>query len=483
MPFNGAGVFTRIYSWIQDANNGLDISSTRMDTDTDDIAQGLSTCMTIDGQSTPTANLPMGSFKLTGLANGSANGDSINYGQVYTDTGTFAALKTFQAGYTVSGGTVTMTAATSVLVPTATLGDSSTKAATTAFVAGTAMSSALPGQLGNARKEIKTDGTTASWGFYDTFEERTSNTILAQADSRKFIDITSGTFSQTFTAAATLGDGWSCVLRNSGTGIITIPASDGLTNWPMYPGETRQFRCNGATFKSIVMKGFSYTFITVGANTFTKPPGYDDFEIDLTSGGNSGQRTNAAGTLSVGGGGGGRAVFRIPASDVGATETVTVGNGGAAVTTVANGNLGGVSSFGSIFTVYPGGTWYMGGSVVQNMVLAASGSQTTGVGYEGGAGNVVGGYTGATWGGSAASNDATQNSGNAVYGGAAGGSVDAAGTLRTAGVSRLAGDGGAASAAGNGVDGTAPGGGGGATKTGASSGAGARGEVRVRGIA
>lgn len=47
---------------------------------------------------------------------------------------------------------------------TPTVGDSSTKIATTAFVAATSLTSALPGQTGNAGKYITTDGTTASWG-------------------------------------------------------------------------------------------------------------------------------------------------------------------------------------------------------------------------------------------------------------------------------------------------------------------------------
>lgn len=47
-----------------------------MDTDTDDIATGLSTCITKDGQTVITANIPMAGFKLTGLALGSAANDS-----------------------------------------------------------------------------------------------------------------------------------------------------------------------------------------------------------------------------------------------------------------------------------------------------------------------------------------------------------------------------------------------------------------------
>ena len=48
---------------------------------------------------------------------------------------------------------------------TPTLGDSSTKIATTAFVAGTAFAATLPGQLGNSGKFLKTDGTNASWDY------------------------------------------------------------------------------------------------------------------------------------------------------------------------------------------------------------------------------------------------------------------------------------------------------------------------------
>src|SRR5882724_9532310 len=67
MPWSGAGTFTRIYSWVADKAAGLDISSSRMDTDTNDIAtQGFGNCLTRDGQGQPTANLPMAGFRHTG---------------------------------------------------------------------------------------------------------------------------------------------------------------------------------------------------------------------------------------------------------------------------------------------------------------------------------------------------------------------------------------------------------------------------------
>lgn len=67
MPFNGNGVFLRLYSWINDAANNINILATRMDNETNGIAQGLTNCITRDGQSPPTEDIPMGGFKLINL--------------------------------------------------------------------------------------------------------------------------------------------------------------------------------------------------------------------------------------------------------------------------------------------------------------------------------------------------------------------------------------------------------------------------------
>jgi hypothetical protein len=53
-----------------------------MDDETDGIATGLSNCITKDGQTTISANIPFNSKKITGLGVGSARTDSINVGQV-----------------------------------------------------------------------------------------------------------------------------------------------------------------------------------------------------------------------------------------------------------------------------------------------------------------------------------------------------------------------------------------------------------------
>lgn len=315
---------------------------------------------------------------------------------------------------------------------------------------------------------------------------RTSNTVIDVNNKGNLIDITGGAFTQTFDAAATLGDGWFGYIRNAGTGDITLDPNgaetiDGLASFIMYPGEARLIQCDGTALRSVVLQGFTKTFTSSGS--FTKPPGYESFDGLLWGGGSSGQRSGSAATESSGGAGGGCGNFLIKASSVATTETVTIGAGGAAVTTVANGNVGGTTSFGShisAFAYTTGGiAWRYGGSIVDQGISAG-----TPFGYEGGsaAGSSVADRTG-VWGGGGTSGGALGASGSSVYGGAGGGSLSGSAVLRDAGTSKLGGNGGAASSASNGTAGSIPGGGGGATQTGAQSGAGGRGELIIRGVA
>ena len=86
MAFNGTGTFVRIYNWVTDQSNSINIEAPRMDGEDDGFATGLSNCITKDGQTTITANIPMNSKKFTGLTNGSARTDSIALGQVQDNT-------------------------------------------------------------------------------------------------------------------------------------------------------------------------------------------------------------------------------------------------------------------------------------------------------------------------------------------------------------------------------------------------------------
>lgn len=102
MPWNGSGVFARIYSWAADRDAGLDILADRMDTDTNDIAQGLMHCLTINGETVPTANLPLNNFRFTGASSGVANTDFVTLGQLKNGGGGLSG------GFLpLSGGTLT----------------------------------------------------------------------------------------------------------------------------------------------------------------------------------------------------------------------------------------------------------------------------------------------------------------------------------------------------------------------------------------
>lgn len=84
MAFNGSGVFVRLYNWVNDAAANIKIRADRMDAEFNGIATGLTNCVTKDGQTTVTANLPMGGFKHTGVANASSATEYAAYGQLTT---------------------------------------------------------------------------------------------------------------------------------------------------------------------------------------------------------------------------------------------------------------------------------------------------------------------------------------------------------------------------------------------------------------
>ena len=91
MSYNGAGTFL-VNSAGQPVVAGTTISETVFNALTADLATGLSTAITKDGQTTATANLPMGGFKLTNLGAGTASTDSARLGQVQSGAATLIAI-------------------------------------------------------------------------------------------------------------------------------------------------------------------------------------------------------------------------------------------------------------------------------------------------------------------------------------------------------------------------------------------------------
>lgn len=206
--------------------------------------------------------------------------------------------------------------------------------------------------------------------------------------------------------------------------------------------------------------------VFTATGTWTKPAGISANSIvfvRMWAGGGGGHPTSFNG----GGGGGGYGELWLKASDLGATEAVTVGGGGAAGAAGGNTTFDGMTVFGGgAGLATPGGA---GGNSFSQGPQAGSGSPSA-VSFLGGAGNsAVLGYGGAGefWGGGAGGHD-QGDGGQAIWGGG-GGAGGTGGAL--GGVSTFGGIGGNPNGAGS-----APAGGGGG---GASAGAGARGEVRV----
>lgn len=312
--------------------------------------------------------------------------------------------------------------------------------------------------------------------------------------------------------------GWWCIVQNSGTSnsIITLQPGwsafasdiDDITQILMYPGEIRLVYCNGdvtnnsvhgTTWGSIVLRGFRQVW--TATTTFTVPPGYIEFDIEMIGGGGSGASRATTGNAG-GGGSGGYCRFTIPASafvDPGSTETVTVAGTAAGVSGTSSGNVGNVTS------ITIDGVTY---STIAATAATSAGSASAANG--GGCGMPplctqpqVLDRTSTLWNGKDAANNAGQNSamygpsgggvtsgnvphagGDGMHGpGAGGGSSTTAGGLRNGGASLLAGAGGAGGATdGTGVaNGVSPGGGGGGTVQGATSGSGAGGRVYIIG--
>lgn len=220
------------------------------------------------------------------------------------------------------------------------------------------------------------------------------------------------------------------------------------------------------------------TFSTAGAATWTKPSKGNIALIEAWGAGGSGGKDNVAGG-GGGGGGGGYAWRFVLLSSLGATESVSVGTGGAARTTNNTAGQDGTNStFGSWLTAKAGKGGGVGASTGGN-----GGADMVSVAAAGGAVNAAGAssLTGGGGGGGPFSNTGApgKTGGDSGHGGGGGGSGGRTVSGGTAGVSAAGGAGGnGAVDSGNATAGTQPGGGGGGSE-GGNSGKGGDGRVRV----
>jgi hypothetical protein len=177
MAFNGTGTFVRLYNWVTDKTNSVPITASRTDSEMDGFATGLSNCITKDGQTVLTYNIPMASHKLTELSVGSARTDSISVGQV--QDGQFTALGTTGGAadaYTANPSPA-ITAYTATMEYTAKI--SATNLTTTPYLQisaiATPASTAVIKKLNAAKSEIAVEASDMLIDGIYNFKRNTAN--------------------------------------------------------------------------------------------------------------------------------------------------------------------------------------------------------------------------------------------------------------------------------------------------------------------
>lgn len=147
MARNGAGVYS-LPAVINPVVIGTTIDASWANTTLTDVANALTASIAADGQTVPTANLPMAGRKHTGAADAATTGEYVNFGQngwqlgagafsgaVSFVSASFSGSATFSLPIALASGSTAVTQA---------ITDNSTQVATTSFVSSAITSQILP---------------------------------------------------------------------------------------------------------------------------------------------------------------------------------------------------------------------------------------------------------------------------------------------------------------------------------------------------
>lgn len=242
MAFNGSGVFVRLYNWVNDAAANIKIRADRMDNEMNGFATGLSTCITKDGQTTITANLPMANFRHTGVGAGAARTDYTRLDQsqdgklAWVDGGGTADAIT--ASYSipitalVDGQLCYVRATAANATTTPTFSPSALTARTIVKNGGQALAA---GDISGDGHELilRYDLANTRWELMNPKGSSVPFTAASAsgAASLDFAEDTdNGTNKVTLTAAASLAADYTVTLPSSSNTLATLAGTETLTN-------------------------------------------------------------------------------------------------------------------------------------------------------------------------------------------------------------------------------------------------------------
>ena len=256
-----------------------------------------------------------------------------------TETFTNKTLTSPVIGTIVNTGTLTLPTSTDTLVGKATTDTLTNKTLSAAVLTGTLTAG---GGVGTNGQVLQSTVTGVQWATVSggasatiTISDKTAAYTVIAGDLGTVINCTSGTFTVSLDAAATLGSGFSVTIWNTGTGIITLDPNasesiDGLATRVLYKGEGAQLVCTGTNWlfgNSRRYRGFAQNVgsgeiaatatgdgatawgVNVNANgTNSIAGGYlaiagSNFSTALgnNSGGNGSQTATGAGAMALGG--------------------------------------------------------------------------------------------------------------------------------------------------------------------------------------
>lgn len=195
---------------------GTTISSATHNTTLTDIANALTASIAKDGQTTPTANLPMGTYRHTGVSNGTARDQYAAVGQLQDNTATVVGSV---SGVDTITGSLTPALAAYV-----------TGMAVVLFPAGTNTGAATLNlnSLG-AKNIVNVLGASVGAGTL-----RTGNPAFLVYNGTSFVliseDAASGSFTGTLTGCTTSPTGTVTYVRNGRMVMLAIPYMVGTSN-------------------------------------------------------------------------------------------------------------------------------------------------------------------------------------------------------------------------------------------------------------